>query len=195
MTRTRPLVSSLFAALMMLAASQANAQIKFNSPTPKIAIVDLQGIMRESLAAKSARTQMDAIAAKERTVLAAEEKKLRAQDQELQQQRAILTPEVFTERQQKLQADVINLQRRSRNLGQTLDQGLRRTNDQIQLILFDELRKLLDELDINLIINRSQIVIAVEGFDITKPALERLNKRLPSIELKLEKNTNAGKAK
>jgi Skp family chaperone for outer membrane proteins len=195
MTRTRPLVSSLFAALMMLAASQANAQIKFNSPTPKIAIVDLQGIMRESLAAKSARTQMDAIAAKERTVLAAEETKLRAQDQELQQQRAILTPEVFTERQQKLQADVINLQRRSRNLGQTLDQGLRRTNDQIQLILFDELRKLLDELDINLIINRSQIVIAVEGFDITKPALERLNKRLPSIELKLEKNTNAGKAK
>ena len=33
----------------------------------------------------------------------------------------------------------------------------------------------------------SQIVIAVDGFEITELALKRLNKRLPSIDLKLEK--------
>lgn len=195
MKLTRPLVSSLIAALMMLAATQANAQIKFNAPAPKIAIVDVQSIMRESLAAKSARTQMDSIAARERKTLAEEEKKLRAQDQELQQQRAILTPEVFAERQQKLQADVGDLQRKSRNLGQALDQGLRRARDQIQLELFIELRKLMGELDLNIIFPRSQIVLAADDFDITKPALERLNKRLPSVEVKLGKKANAGKAK
>jgi Skp family chaperone for outer membrane proteins len=195
MKLTQPLVSSLIAALIMLAASQANAQFKFNSPTPKIAIVDVQTIMRESLAAKSARTQMDSIAARERKALAEEEKKLRAQDQELQQQRAILTPEVYAERQQKLQADVGGLQRKSRNLGQALDQGLRRARDKIQLELFIELRKLMGELDLNIILRRSQIVLAVDDFDITKPALERLNKRLPSVEVKLGKKANAGKAK
>jgi Skp family chaperone for outer membrane proteins len=195
MKLTQPLVSSLIAALIMLAASQANAQFKFNSPTPKIAIVDVQSIMRESLAAKSARTQMDSITARERKALAAEEKILRAQDQELQQQRAILTPEVYAERQQKLQADVGGLQRKSRNLGQALDQGLRRARDKIQLELFIELRKLMGELDLNIILRRSQIVLAVDDFDITKPALERLNKRLPSVEVKLGKKANAGKAK
>ncbi len=185
----------LMAALLILVASQASAQNSFNAPTPKIAIVDVQAILRESLAGKSARSQMDAIAKKERANLAAEEKKLRTQDQELQQQRAILTPEVFTQRQQALQTDVRRLQSRSRNLGQTLDQGFRRTLDQIQLVLFDELRKLSTEHDLNVILQRSQIVIATDDFDITKPALERLNKRLPSIELNLKKNDSGGEAR
>ena len=55
------------------------------------------------------------------------------------------------------------------------------------MILFDELRKLSSEIGVNLIIPRSQIVIAVDDFEITELALKRLNKRLPSIDLKLEK--------
>jgi Skp family chaperone for outer membrane proteins len=179
---------------MILGVSQANAQDKFEGPTPKIAIVDMQAILRESLAAKAAREQMDTIARKEQAVLAEEEKQLRARDQALQQERALLTPELFTERQRKLQSDVATLQRKSRNLRLTLDQGLRRTLDQIQLILFDELRKLSNELDLNLILSRSQIVIAVDDFDITKSALERLDKRLPSVELSLEKPETTGEA-
>ncbi len=195
MTRTRILIGSLIAALMMLAASQANVQIKFDAPAPKIAIVDVQAILRESLSAKSARKQMEALARKEQAILAEEEKKLRAQDQELQQQRAILTPEVFAKRQQALQADVGRLQSKSRTLRLTLDQAFRRTMDQIQLVLFDELRKLSSEFDLNVIFPRTQIVIAVDDFDITKPALERLNERLPSVKLKLEKNAKTDKTK
>ena len=66
--------------------------------------------------------------------------------------------------------------------------------DQVQLILADELRKLSTEFDLNLIFARSQIVIAVDDFDLTKTALERLNKRLPSIKLKLDKSENTEKA-
>jgi Skp family chaperone for outer membrane proteins len=195
MTRIRTLTGGLLAALMLFASSPASAQVNFKGPAPKMAIVDVQAILRESVAAKSAREQMDAIARKEQATLAEEEKKLRAEDQALQQQRAILTPEVFAQRQQKLQADVRSLQSKSRALRQTLDQGFRRTMDQIQLVLFDELRKLSGELDLNVILPRSQIVIATDDFDITKPALERLNKRLPSIELNLKKGADAGKAK
>jgi Skp family chaperone for outer membrane proteins len=195
MMRIRTHTGTLLATLMIFAASQASAQVKFSGPAPKMAIVDVQAILRESVAAKSAREQMDSIARKEQATLAEEEKKLRAEDQALQQQRAILTPEVFAQRQQKLQTDVRNLQSKSRALRQTLDQGFRRTMDQIQLVLFDELRKLSGELDLNLILPRSQIVIATDDFDLTKPALERLNKRLPSIELNLKKGADAGKAK
>ena len=195
MKSLRPLIGSLIAALILiLVGSPASAQDRFKSTTPKIAIVDVQAIMREALASKSAREQMNAIAKKEQTEFAAEENKLRSRDQELLQQRSILTPEVFAERQRALQNDVGQLQRRSRNLRLALDQGLGRTMEQIQLVLFDELRKLTTELDLNLILQRSQIVIAIDDFDLTKPALERLNKRLPSIELKLEKRKNSGKA-
>ena len=195
MMRIKFFTGCLAAALMVMVTSSASAQDKFNAPAPKIAVVDVQAAVRDSLAGKSARDQMEAIARKEQTSLAEEEKKLRAQDQELQQQRAILTPEVYAQRQQKLKADVGNLQNRSRNLRLTLDRGFRRTLDQISLVLIDELRKLTTELELNLILRRSQIVIAVDDFDLTKTALERLNKRFPSIELKLEKSANADKAK
>ena len=71
-----------------------------------------------------------------------------------------------------------------------LDKSFRRTINKIQIVLLDELRKLTQELNINMILPRSQIVIAVDDFEITDLALQRLNKRLPSIDLKLEKNVN-----
>lgn len=195
MISIRSLTCGLLAVITVLAVSQANAQTKFKAPAPRIAIVDIQAIMREAVSAASARKQMEAIAGKEQALFAEEEKKLRARDQELQQQRALLTPEVFAQRQQALQADVGRLQQKTRNLRLTLDQGFKKTMDQIQLVLFDELRKLSAEFDLNLIVSRAQIVIAVDDFDITKPALERLNKRLPSIELNLEKSKKTNKAK
>lgn len=195
MMSTRSLTGGLLAALMILAVPQANAQSKFKAPAPKIAVADIQTIMREAVSAKSAREQMDAIARKEQAQFLAEEKKLRARDLELAQQRALLTPEVFAQRQRALQSDVGRLQNRTRNLRLALDQGFKRTMDQINLVLFDELRKLSTEFDLNLILPRSQIVIAVDSFDITKPALERLNKRLPSIVLNLEKSKKTDKPK
>ena len=159
-------------------------------PAPKIAIVDIQSILRDSLSSKEARKKMDAIALQEQKVLSNEENKLRKEDQELQQQRSILAPDVYLQRQQKLQKEIRKLQKRSRNLNQVLDKSFRRTINKIQIVLLDELRKLTQELNINMILPRSQIVIAVDDFEITKLALERLNKRLPSIDMKLEKNVN-----
>ena len=178
---------SLFSLMFILQSVELNAQSKFSAPAAKIAIVDVQAILRDALSAKSARSQMDVIARQEQKVIDEEEKKLRKRDQDLQQQRSILSSEVFSKKQQKLQIDIRNLQRRSRNLSQSLDKGFRSSMNQIQMILFDELRKLSSEIDVNLIIPRSQIVIAVDGFEITELALKRLNKRLPSIDLKLEK--------
>ena len=86
--------------------------------------------------------------------------------------------------------NVSKSQKRSRNLNQVLDKSFRRTINKIQIVLLDELRKLTQELNINMILPRSQIVIAVDDFEITDLALQRLNKRLPSIDLKLEKNVN-----
>jgi len=195
MISTRSLTGTLLASFLILSAAPTTAQTKFDAPAPRIAIVDVQAIMREAVAAKSARTQMESIARKEQAIFAEEEKQIRARDVELQQQRALLTPEVFNQRQQELQRDVGRLQQKTRNLRLTLDQGFKKTMDQIQLVLFDELRKLSGEFNLNLIISRSQIVIAIDDFDITKPALARLNKRLPSVKLSPLKSNATDKPK
>lgn len=169
-----------------LLAPSVQAQDADKPPTPSIAIVDVDKIMRDSLAVKSARSQIDEIARDLQEQIATEEEKLRSEEQQLQQQRAILTPDVYAQRRQGLQERAASLQQRARSLRQTLDRGMAETMQRIQLVLFDEVGKLAEEIGVNLVLPRSQIVVAFDSFDISDEALKRLNDRLSDIEMSLE---------
>ena len=169
-------------------AGPAQAQDVEKPPVPSIAIVDVEKILRESLAVKSARKQIDEIAGDLQQQIASEEEKLRSEEQQLQQQRAILTPEVYTERRQGLQERAAALQQRARSMRQTLDRGMAQTMQRIQLVLFEEVGKLSEEIGVNLVLPRTQIVVAFDSFDISEQALKRLNERLSEVEMSLDRN-------
>ena len=80
----------LTAAIVFLAgsflAAPGYAQDAGKPPAPSIAIVDVEKILRESLAVQSARTQIDEIASNLQKEIASEEEKLRSEEQQLQQQ-------------------------------------------------------------------------------------------------------------
>lgn len=180
----------LFAAAMIVTGAAlmvpVQAQDVEKPPVPSIAIVDVDKIMRDSLAVQSARSQIDEIAADLQQQIATEEEKLRSEEQQLQQQRAILTPEVYADRRQGLQERAASLQQRARSLRQTLDRGMAETMQRIQLVLFDEVGKLSEEIGVNLVLPRSQIVVAFDSFDISDQALKRLNDRLSEIEMSFD---------
>jgi len=181
----------LVAATMFIAGAvltgPAQAQDIEKPPVPSIAIVDVEKILRESLAVQSARKQIDEIASDLQQQIASEEEKLRSEEQQLQQQRAILTPEVYTQRRQGLQERAAALQQRARSLRQTIDRGMAQTMQRIQLVLFEEVGKLSEELGVNLVLPRTQIVVAFDSFDISEQALKRLNDRLSEIEMSLDR--------
>ena len=167
--------------------SQALAQSAEKPPVPSIAIVDVEAVMRQSLAVKSARSQIDVIAKDLQQEIAAEEEKLRAAEQTLQQQRALLSPEEYAEDRRTLQEQAAALQQRARALRQTLDRGMAQTMQRIQIALFEEIGKLAEEMDVNFVLPRSQIVVAVDSFNISELALERLNARLQEVDMALER--------
>lgn len=177
----------LAAAIMFLAgaflAAPGYAQGVEKPPVPSIAIVDVDKILRESLAVQSARKQIDEIAGNLQQEIASEEEELRSEEQQLLQQRAILTPEVYAERRQGLQERDASLQKRSRSLRQTLDRGMAQTMQRIQLVLFEEVGKLSEEIGVNLVLPRTQIVVAFDSFDISEQALKRLNDRLSEVDM------------
>ncbi len=96
-----------------LSASSAFAQNAEKPPVPSIAIVDVEGVMRQSLAVKSARSQIDVIAKDLQQEIAEEEEKLRTAEQNLQQQRALLSPEKYAQERQALQERAAALQQRA----------------------------------------------------------------------------------
>jgi Skp family chaperone for outer membrane proteins len=178
------------ASILMLAgtvlAQQKDGASTPNPPEPRIAIVNVEVALRESLAVKSARAQMSEITAKYKKEIDEEESQLRALDQELQQQRTILAPEAFAQRRDEIQRRATQLQRKARDLRQAMDQGFKNTMQRIQAVLFEEIAKLAKEMDVNLVIPSSQIIVAIESFDITRPAIERLDTRLPDVKLTME---------
>lgn len=184
--RMHRLLLAVTAVATVLLSAPAMAQDVEKPPVPSIAIIDVDKVMRESLAVKSARTQIDEIAGNLQEQIAKEEEAMRSEEQQLQQQRAILTPEVYSERRQSLQERAATLQQRARSLRQTLDRGMAQTMQRIQLVLFDEVGKLAEEIGVNLVLPRSQIVVAFDSFDISDEALKHLNERLSEIEMSLQ---------
>lgn len=184
-------VQLLVAATMIIASAvltgPVQAQDAEKPPVPSIAIVDVEQILSKSLAVQSARKQIDKIASDLQQQIVSEEEKLQSEEQQLQQQRAILTPEVYGDRRQALQERAAALQQRARSLRQTLDRGMAQTMQRIQLVLFEEVGKLSEELGVNLVLSRSQIVVAFDSFDISEEALKRLNARLSEIEMSLDR--------
>lgn len=182
----------LTAAIMLLAgsflAAPGNAQDVAKPPAPSIAIVDVDKILRESLAFESARKQIDEIAKNLQQEIVSEEEMLRSEEQQLLQQRAILTPEVYAERRQGLQERAASLQQRARSLRQTLDRGMAQTMQRIQLVLFEEVGKLAEEMGVNIVLPRTQIVVAFDSFDISEESLKRLNARLSKVDMSLDRD-------
>ena len=187
MTRMRLAVALAFG-LSIAAIVPATAQNVPKPPVPSIAIVDVEAVMRDSLAVKSARSQIDVIAKDLQQDIAQEEEKLRSEEQSLQQQRALLSPEKYAEDRQALQQRAAALQQRARSLRQTLDRGMAQTMQRIQIVLFEEIGKLAEELGVNLVLPRSQIVVAVDSFNISEEALKRLNARLTEVDMALERS-------
>ena len=81
------LLLAVTAVATVLLSAPAIAQDVEKPPVPSIAIIDVDKVMRESLAVKSARSQIDEIAGNLQEQIAKEEEAMRSEEQQLQQQR------------------------------------------------------------------------------------------------------------
>jgi outer membrane protein len=196
-TTCRQFVFMAAAAAMLLAPGVAGAQQQgdksaVSAAAPKIAIVNVEYVMREAKAVKSVQGQLKQISDKYNKEIGGEEGKLRTLDQELQQQRTILAPEAFAQRREEFQQKASALQQKARALRQAMDQGFKNTMQKIQLVLFEEVAKIADEKGFNLVLPTSQVIVAAAELNITPQALERLDKRLPDVKLTMEEKKPAG---
>jgi outer membrane protein len=156
-------------------------------PSPVVAVIDFQYVVKESAAGKSVRTQVD----ERQSAFQAEIKPLQ---QELEKVRAELGNRIsgigeadYANRRRVIRDRVNELQRiiqeRKRQLDEMFNDGMR----QVDLALVDVLKELAEERGINLILNagrgRGLVLFAENQIVITEEALRRLDARLPKVEL------------
>ncbi len=171
----------LIVALMAFAVTPGADAAKLQPAV--IAYLDSQKILRESVAAASIRKQIDAYRTTYRGEIAASEKRLRKEEEELKRQRPILSAEAFATKRRNFEDSVATVQRvvqeRTRMLDRSFSVAMREVDGAIRKIVSG----LTAEWGFNIVVERRQILFAHRDLDITKAVLEKLNETLPDIKV------------
>jgi Skp family chaperone for outer membrane proteins len=156
-------------------------------PTPVVAVIDFQLVVKESAAGKSVRSQID----ERQKQFQAEVKPIQ---QELESVRAefatrdpgVGEPELAAKRK-AMRERVSELQRIIQERKRELDDMFNNGMHQVDLALVAVLKELAEQRGINLILNagrgRGLVLFAENQIVITEEALRRLDARLPKVEL------------
>jgi Skp family chaperone for outer membrane proteins len=177
MTRTRAFALSL---PFLLAATAAYA----DPPQPKIVVLDRAAIMTFSKAGQDVAKQMQAYSNQAKNELAARGKALQNDGRTLQQQVAILAPDVKAKRIAAFQAKQQALQAQVQKKDEQMRYAFAQARQQMEGKLGPILQGLVKARGANMVLDKQAVVFATAGgFDITGDAINQLNQQLPTLKV------------
>ena len=177
MTRT-----SLKLALAAFALSAT--PVLADPPQAKIVVLDRAAILQFSKVGQDIARQMQTYANQAKADLQAQGRALQNEGRQLQQQVAILAPDVKQKRLEAFQAKERSLQGAAQRKDEQLKAGFAQARATMETTLGPILQQLVKERGANLVLDKQAVVFAnTSGFDITGEAINRLNQKLPSIKV------------
>lgn len=150
-----------------------------------IAVVDVQGTLRNSDAAREIQSRINERRQAYQRQVTEEEKALRTSEQDLQQQRATLAPEDYQQRLRAFRNRVTGVQKSVQERRRALDQAFTMAMNQVRDELVAVIAEIANERGAQVVLFKEHIVIAEKSLDISDEALRRLNERLPSVPVEL----------
>ena len=166
-----------------LAMPDARAETPVKLPVPVIAIVDVQRILQESLAAKSVQKQLEAQRSKFQTEIEGEENGLRQAEQSLSKQRDQLAPQTYADREQQLRQRFSTVETHVQSRRKVLDQSFTDSMNTVRGALLDVVDKVAHEHGANIVIVKQQALWTDQPLDITDEVLKRLDQKMPKIDV------------
>jgi len=154
---------------------------------PVIAVVDVQSILQEAAASKAIQKQLDTQRQTYQNDISKQEEKLRAAEQELNNQRSILSADAFAQKRREFEQQVADVQRTVQARKRALDQAFNESMSKVRDTLLQVVADVAGEQKATLVLAKQQVVIVEKSLDLTASVLERLNKKLPTVPVTLPK--------
>lgn len=177
----RLLAGCLFTASALLLSQPSWGQGATTPPAPSIAVVDVDGVLQQSTAAKSARTQIERYQQSYRDEVEKKESALRAKQLELQKQSQTLSQEQMIERARAFDGDVAAFRREAEMKGRALDKSYGSAMEKINKALIETVGEVAQAHGANVVLPRTQVMLYDEKMNVTKEVIEGLNQRLPDV--------------
>ena len=159
-----------------------NNNLSVNQTFP-IAVVDMQRIVGQSLAAVKVREYIENKKKEFGTELKNEEQELKTIQEDLASQRSIMPPDEFAELEGSFRKRVESLQQMVAERNQLLEEMLSKSVQVIQLEAIKIITEIGKEKGLALTLDTSTVVIAANSINISSSVIELLNINLPEVDM------------
>ena len=168
-------------------AQEENVEAENNNSaineTFPIAVVDMQKIVGQSLAAVKVREYIENKKQEFSSELKKEEEELKKLQEDLANQRSIMPPDEFTELEGNFRKRVEGLQQMVAERNQLLEEILSKSVQVIQLEAIKIITEIGKEKSLALTLDTSSVVIAANSINISNSVIELLNINLPEVDM------------
>ena len=154
-------------------------------PAPKILVIDRNAILRASKVGEDIVRQVNGYTQGAESQFRAEGNALQSEGRALQQQVAILAPDVKAKKIRDFQAKQAAFQRKVESRQGLIQGGVFKARQQVETALGPILQGIMQERGANLLLDRSSIVLGTVNIDITSLAVQRLDQKMPTVKVDL----------
>lgn len=168
---------------LFIAAMFAFAPVTFAHALDGVAIINIQDIMRDSLAAKSVKKKLEAKQKSFQKEMSTTEQGLVKKEKNLIAQRSKLKPKEFETKVKSFRASAAKAQRDVQAKKSKLDKAFANSLAKIQETVVGIVKTISKERSVKVVLPTSQLLYADPSLDITKEVLDKLNKKLPSVKV------------
>jgi Skp family chaperone for outer membrane proteins len=167
------------------AAAQQAPKPAAGTPAPVILVIDRNAILRASKVGQSIVKQVNDYSQAAEKEFKGQASSLRSQEQQLQQQIAILAPDVKAKKIKAFQSQQAAFQQKVQTRQEQIQGGVLQARQQVEKALGPILQGILQERHANLLFDRNAIVLGTVNVDVTGVAVQRLDKKMPYVKVNL----------
>ncbi|WP_096702807.1 OmpH family outer membrane protein [Magnetospirillum sp. 15-1] len=173
------LVSLLISALI-LSGTAALAQ-RASGTSMSVIIVDIQQAQRESMPGKALATQRDKYQQNFQTEFNNARQSLQRSDQELAKQKGTMPQEAYDQKVKALELRVVAFQNRTQMAVRALEKSTDAAMAELMNAILTITGEIAAEMGANLVLPKQQVVLHEPRMDVTVQVIERLNRKLPTV--------------
>ena len=146
--------------------------------------LDFKYILNESVAGKKAQNALKSKLDKGFKSLKDKEKKLQDEEKKIIEQKKLIKPDEYKSKVDDLRKSVSNLQKERNKLLQDVSSQRSKARTTLLKSLNPIIKEYMQEKQIRMVVDKKSLLLADENLNITKEILDRLNKKIKSIEIK-----------
>jgi Skp family chaperone for outer membrane proteins len=155
-------------------------------PAPKVLVLDRNALFEYSKAGQDIAKQMQALTDGAKKDLAGQGRALQAEGEKLQQQIAILAPDLKKQRIAAFEAKQRSLEGAAQRKDQQIKLAYMNARNAIEQAVLPILQQIVAERGANLVFDKQAVVFASNAsYDITGDIIARLNQKLPDYKVTL----------